>query len=190
MRSLALLCDESPVGSEVRSARTAWLIFGVLLGVGLGLTAYTFVYAKGASYLGSDPRTCVNCHIMRLQFDSWQKSSHHAVATCVECHLPEHGLAKWVAKASNGYHHSKAFTLQDFAEPIRITPGNAAILQENCLRCHGDLAHELVADRGDRGEKPSCVHCHSEAGHGERAGLGGPEHDPAMPTGQAEGEPR
>jgi cytochrome c nitrite reductase small subunit len=174
----------------VGPARGAWLTFGILLGIGLGLTTYTFVYAKGASYLGSDPRTCVNCHIMRSQYDSWQKSSHHAVATCVDCHLPAHGLAKWVAKAANGYHHSKAFTLQDFAEPIRMTPGNAAILQDNCQRCHADLVHELVGDSRARGEARSCVHCHAEAGHGERAGLGGPDRGSEMPASEPEGESR
>ena len=46
-------------------------------------------------------------------------------------------------KASNGYHHSKAFTLQDFAEPIRIKPGNAKALEDNCLRCHGPLTSEI-----------------------------------------------
>ena len=31
--------------------------------VGLGL--YTFVYAKGYSYLSNDPQGCANCHVMQ-----------------------------------------------------------------------------------------------------------------------------
>ena len=31
-----------------------------------------------------------------------------------------------------------------------IKPRNAAILQENCLRCHGDFVHDIVARQHDR----------------------------------------
>ena len=160
-------------GDGSRSPRGAWLFLAVLAGGALGLGAYTFDYAEGASYLSSDPKACVNCHIMRPQYDAWQKAGHHTVAGCVDCHLPAEGLGKWIAKAENGYHHSKAFTLQDFAEPIRITPGNAAILQDNCLRCHGDLVHDLVPGATTDSDALSCVHCHRDVGHGESAGLGG-----------------
>ena len=63
---------------------------GILLGAG----GYTFYYARGASYLSNDPRTCVNCHIMRDQFDGWQKASHHDFATCNDCHLPHEFIGK------------------------------------------------------------------------------------------------
>lgn len=106
---------------------------------------------------------------MESQYDSWQKAGHHAVATCVDCHLPAEGLDKWIAKASNGYHHSKGFMLQDFEEPIQIKGDNARILQDNCLRCHSELVHELLGQK----EGLSCVHCHRGVGHGEKAGLGG-----------------
>ena len=78
---------------------------------------------------------CINCHIMQPQFDSWQKASHHTFATCVDCHLPHDFVGKYIAKAENGYLHSRAFTLQDFAEPIRITAKNSRIL-------HGRAAFE------------------------------------------------
>ena len=155
--------------------RRAWAVLAVLGGVALGLGGYTFTYAEGASYLSTDPKACVNCHVMRSQYDSWQKSSHHAAAGCVDCHLPPSGLSKWLAKGLNGWNHSKAFTLQDFPEPIRITPRNAAILQENCLRCHGDLVHELVAGATSDRDAIHCVHCHVTVGHGPPAGLGGPD---------------
>ena len=35
-----------------------------LLGIPVGVGAFTFVYAKGFSYLSPDPRACVNCHVM------------------------------------------------------------------------------------------------------------------------------
>mgnify|MGYP000620627305 CR=1 FL=1 len=157
---------------RIHESRTA-LVLAVLIGAAFGLGAFTFDYAEGTSYLSTDPAACVHCHIMRPQYDAWQKSSHHTVARCVDCHLPASGLAKWIAKADNGYRHSKGFTLQDFPEPIRITPGNAEILQANCLRCHGDLVHDLVAGSTTDRDAIECVHCHRDVGHGEQAGLGG-----------------
>lgn len=153
--------------------RFAWGAIVVCLGVAIGVGGYAFVYAAGTSYLSSDPAACANCHIMQSQYDSWQKASHHTAATCVDCHLPAHGLAKWWAKGVNGYHHSKGFTLQDFHEPIMITPKNAAILQENCVRCHGDLVHDLVPEGTTGRDALGCVHCHDAVGHGTRTGLGG-----------------
>ena len=164
-------------GADDRTGRTAglWLALAVLGGVALGLGGYTAYYAEAASYLSTNPRACVNCHIMQPQLDAWQKASHHTVAGCVDCHLPHSGAEKWIAKAWNGYRHSQAFTLQSFPEPIRITPRNAEILQDNCLRCHTDMVHELVAESRSREGGPQCVHCHAGVGHGERAGLGGPD---------------
>jgi len=146
------------------------LLAGVLLGTG----AFTLNYAEGLSYLSTDPRACANCHIMRPQFDSWQKSSHHGVAVCVDCHLPHDFIGKYVAKAKNGYHHSLGFTFQNFHEPIMIKRKNARILQENCITCHADLAHNMLVDGAGEPEDVQCVHCHRTVGHGEPAGLGGP----------------
>jgi len=140
------------------------LVTGLVAGVGL----FTFGYAEGLSYFSTDPRACVNCHIMRDEYDSWQKSSHHAHAVCVDCHLPHAFVPKMIAKADNGYRHSKAFTFQDFHEPIRLTSRSSAILQANCERCHGDLICEML-QRGPReSDRANCVKCHMSVGHGLR----------------------
>jgi cytochrome c nitrite reductase small subunit len=146
---------------------------GVLLGLGL----FTFLHAEGFSYLSTDPAACANCHIMQTQYESWQKSSHHAVAGCVDCHLPHDFIGKYVAKAENGWHHSKGFTLQDFHEPIMIKSKNATILQRNCLACHGEIAHGLVEGVNGEPDEVRCVHCHVDVGHGETTGIGGPERE-------------
>ena len=139
-----------------------------LVGLVLGLGAFTFSYGEGLSYFSTDPRACANCHIMNDEYQSWGKGPHHAAAGCVDCHLPHALLPKLLAKASNGYHHSKGFTLQDFHEPILIKPRNAAILQDSCLRCHGDFVHELMIGGKRPEDAISCVHCHRNAGHGAR----------------------
>jgi cytochrome c nitrite reductase small subunit len=164
-------------GSERSPARRRnyWLLLGALVGSLAGLGLFTFNYAEGLSYLSTDPAACANCHIMQSQYDSWQKSSHHAVAKCVDCHLPHDFVGKYVAKAENGWHHSKGFTLQDFHEPIMIKAKNAAILQRNCITCHGELAHGMLEEVNGSPDEVQCVHCHADVGHGEPAGLGGPE---------------
>ena len=157
-----------------RRSRGIWLLTAACAGVLLGLSAVTFEYAEGASYLSTDPAACANCHIMQSQYDSWQKASHHTAAVCVDCHLPADFFGKYLAKALNGWNHSRAFTLEDFPEPIRITPRNGAILQESCVRCHDAVTHGLGprAEASQRSE--GCVHCHGAVGHGEPVGLGGP----------------
>ncbi|NIP31393.1 MAG: cytochrome c nitrite reductase small subunit [Candidatus Dadabacteria bacterium] len=150
------------------------IILSFAVGALIGLGGYTFYYGEGLSYLSKDPKACVNCHIMQSQYNSWQKASHHTAATCVQCHLPQEFLKRYISKAVNGYNHSKAFTFQDFHEPIMITKQNSLILQNNCIECHRgiteNLTHGITADL----KEIKCVKCHREVGHGESVGLGGP----------------
>jgi len=141
------------------------VLLGAAFGIALGLGLYTVRYAEALSYLSDDPRACVNCHIMREQYEGWLKGPHAAVATCNDCHVPHDLVGKYLSKALNGYHHSRAFTFQDFHEPIQITPRNARALQESCTACHSDLVSEIHAVRGER-EDVRCVSCHRSVGHG------------------------
>lgn len=142
------------------------LLLAIIVGILLGAGGYDFYYARGTSYLTTDPQACANCHIMRDQFNSWQKASHHASAVCNDCHMPHDFIGKWLAKVSNGYHHSEAFTFQSFREPIRIRPVNAAVLNANCLYCHGEFVRDISAHRGINDEGLYCVRCHDSVGHG------------------------
>jgi cytochrome c nitrite reductase small subunit len=156
-----------------RSPTALVLALGGVLGIFVGVGSYTFRYAEGLSYLSTDPVACVNCHIMRPQYDAWQKSSHHANAVCVDCHLPVAFIPKYIAKAENGYRHSKEFTAGTFDEPIFVKERGREILQSNCVRCHEGLVAEMSAGASEPDEQVSCVRCHSGVGHGEPARLGG-----------------
>jgi cytochrome c nitrite reductase small subunit len=154
------------------SSRRRWLGFfavllTVLLGVLMGVGAFTFGYGKGWSYLSNDPASCANCHVMQSHYDSWQKSSHRHVAVCNDCHLPHHPIGKWITKADNGFFHSLAFTLENFHEPIQAKPRNKRVAQNACYYCHADFVHQMFPVEAD-GEMLSCVHCHSDVGHGHR----------------------
>lgn len=144
-----------------------WLtfIFCLSAGILIGISGFTFHYAKGTSYLSNDPKACVNCHVMQEHYDSWIKSSHHAIASCNDCHIPHVFPYKYIAKMRNGWNHSKAFTLQNFPDPIRITKKNLENLQENCLHCHDVLVSEITAHHGINENSISCTDCHRSVGH-------------------------
>ena len=148
------------------------LLTAVLIGACVGLGSFTFDYAEGASYLSNDPKACVNCHIMNDQYAGWSKSSHHAVATCNDCHLTYTFPRYYIEKGTNGWNHSKAFTLENFHEPIMINQTNSEILQSNCLRCHEGMVHEIVAGNKSETSSVKCVTCHRQVGHGP-TGAGG-----------------
>lgn len=171
---------EAPAESAPPQAHARlWTAVGALAGVLIGLVGFTFDYAQGLSYLSNDPAACANCHVMREQLDSWQKGPHHAVATCNDCHVPPSFPEKYLAKARNGYHHSFGFTFQSptpdepgarrvYQEPIRIKAANSQVLQDNCLRCHADLVHDIVRGSTWASGAVRCVHCHAGVGHGAR----------------------
>ena len=151
--------------ANTRITKPTRIIVISLVGVALGASASTFDFAEGNSYLSDVPETCVNCHVMRPQYNSWERSRHHAVATCNDCHVPSDGLNKWIAKSANGWHHSKAFTLGDYPENIRIKPNNLAIVEANCIRCHGSLFHHATTTSASAVAADGCVRCHAGVAH-------------------------
>ncbi len=136
-----------------------------LVGVFVGVGCYTFYFAEGISYLSNDPVACVNCHIMREQYDGWQKASHHTVATCNDCHVPHGFISKYMVKAENGYMHSKAFTFGGFHEPIRMRDVSREVVQHNCIYCHSTMVGSIIKV-GEQGEVIDCIRCHEDVGHG------------------------
>ncbi|MBS0190984.1 MAG: cytochrome c nitrite reductase small subunit [Phycisphaerales bacterium] len=152
----------------------AGIALAAVIGIFLGVSAYTFTYAEGFSYLSDDPKACINCHIMNDQYHSWSSSSHHSRATCNDCHVPHDSLlAKYSTKAIHGYRHSKGFTFQDFHEPIQITRRSYDDVIGNCVRCHEDMTHDIRLSIADVPGAPAsaassvdCIHCHASVAHG------------------------
>ncbi|HEX4933122.1 MAG TPA: cytochrome c nitrite reductase small subunit [Gemmatimonadaceae bacterium] len=159
-RSDAPRRSASPVPLPVRLA--LFVLFGGIVGLGL----FTVTYAEATSYLSDDPASCRNCHVMNDVYDAWSRGPHHAVATCNDCHIPHAFPDKYVVKAQNGWNHSLAFTLQNFPEPIRITPANRAVTQANCVYCHAEFVS--LVHQGEEGG-PLCARCHETVGHDENA---------------------
>jgi cytochrome c nitrite reductase small subunit len=148
----------------VRFETIAGIMSGMAVGMVIGLGGYTFLYARGASYLTDNPAACANCHIMREQYDGWIKASHRMAAVCNDCHTPPGFLAKYTAKASNGFWHSFAFTTGRFPEPLRIGARNQAITEQACRSCHRAIV-EAIEGPHREGARLSCIRCHGEVGH-------------------------
>jgi cytochrome c nitrite reductase small subunit len=148
----------------VTGSLAAGVALAVAVGVAAGVGGYTFVYAKGASYLTNDPAACANCHVMGEHYAGWIRSSHHAVATCNDCHTPPGLVGKYMTKASNGFWHSFAFTTGRFPDPLQIKGHNREIAEHACRKCHAELVSAM--DGGHEGaDAVSCIRCHGAVGH-------------------------
>jgi cytochrome c nitrite reductase small subunit len=139
-------------------------MIGIAVGLVIGLGGYTFLYARGASYLTDNPAACANCHIMQEHYDGWIKASHRLAAVCNDCHTPAGFLPKYLAKASNGFWHSFAFTTGRFPEPLSIGAHNQAITEQACRTCHRAIVEAIESPHHD-GPKLSCARCHGAVGH-------------------------
>ena len=142
------------------------MLAGLLVGVPAGVGMYTFIYARGASYLTNDPSACANCHVMQNHYAAWMKSSHRTAAACNDCHTPASLIPKYLVKGNNGFWHSFAFTTQRFHEPIQIKPGNLRVTENACRKCHSNIVDAIEGPHNEVG-KISCVKCHSTVGHVE-----------------------
>ena len=152
---------------RLRAAYGAIVVTCILSGAAFGLGAYTFVYARGWSYLTNDPKACANCHVMEEQYGGWLKASHRSVAVCNDCHVPHDLLGKYYTKARNGFWHSFYFTTQTFREPIAATVASRRIAEGNCRRCHATIVQAMGTPAYVGTAELSCIRCHGSVGHME-----------------------
>ncbi|ACG72196.1 cytochrome c nitrate reductase, small subunit [Anaeromyxobacter sp. K] len=137
------------------------VLLAAAAGAAVGVGGYAFAYAKGTSYLGNDPATCSNCHVMSGHYAGWQASAHHAVATCNDCHTPAATVSKYAVKAENGWHHSMAFTVGGFPDVIRARAESSAVIEGQCRHCHAQIVDAMTGGR----DGVSCIRCHASVGH-------------------------
>lgn len=133
------------------------------MGFPVGLGVYLANYAAAFSYFSDDPAACMNCHVMRDQFEDWNHSSHKAFAACNDCHTPNTFPDKWIVKSINGWNHSSAFTTGNFPDPIRINEMNSRVVQANCVTCHERVVSAIHPPAA--AEQRLCFDCHSNVGH-------------------------
>ena len=149
-------------------AFTGWMgiTLAALIGVVVGVAAFTFHYSGFFNYFYDDPETCAQCHAMSEQYEGWQKGPHRDVATCNSCHtVHDNVVAKYVNKADNGFFHALWFTTDTYPENIEIRDHNRNIVEASCLHCHGSMVDDVNHACSARGETLSCIRCHDGVGH-------------------------
>ncbi len=162
------MADEPTKSSLFSGIKATFLVIaGGLVGILFGIAIFTFGYAGGWAYFGSDPATCNQCHAMNEQYNSWAKGSHKAVAGCNDCHAPHDNLVhKYLNKADNGFWHALKFTTGAYPENIRIREVNREITRESCLHCHGNLVKDIEEPRmTTHNNQIDCLQCHADVGH-------------------------
>jgi cytochrome c nitrite reductase small subunit len=137
----------------------------IAVGAMTAVGGYTFIYARGYSYMTDDPAACANCHVMENHYSAWLTSSHRSVAVCNDCHTPPGPIAKYAVKTINGFNHSLAFTTGRFPEPLQITAMNHGVTEKACRKCHEAIVLAIEGHRSS--EQLSCIRCHSTVGHME-----------------------
>ena len=136
-------------------------IISLLAVIGVGMWATDFT-----AYLGNDPITCNNCHVMDAAYEGWYHGGHQEWAVCNDCHTPHEFFPKYLVKAESGYHHVTAFTFGNIPDAIRARESSQEVVQENCIRCHSETVETIMASQMD-GER-YCFDCHRDIAHGER----------------------
>lgn len=147
--------------------------------VSMVVFAYLVNASKALSYLSTDPKACINCHVMHTQYATWQHSSHAQRASCVECHLPtDSTVNKYKAKARDGWNHTVAFTMNTFDQVLQISEDGANRVQANCISCHARLTEVIISnsDRyhdfsGTPRTERKCWDCHKYVPHGKARNL-------------------
>lgn len=136
----------------------------ILLLVGLAFAGFCMMLLTKMPALGLDgPVFCGQCHVMQEQVDTYLHSAHQFDATCGDCHIP-HDLVYGAAyKAFTGTRDIVAVVTSTVPGGIRTTFHGKKVIQQNCLRCHGDLL-EQVGDTVSEGGK-NCFDCHRHTPH-------------------------
>lgn len=166
----------------------------VLLGIFTGLGFYVIHISNAASYLSDDSKVCINCHIMRPQFATWERGSHGRGTTCNDCHVPHNNVFnKYYFKAKDGLRHASMFTLRLEPQVIQIGEAGKNAVQQNCIRCHTNQIHPvsvraLTAKGITDDSEIYCWHCHREVPHGRVNSLAStpyaivPDLSPSVPA--------
>jgi cytochrome c nitrite reductase small subunit len=143
-----------------------WPFYLSILFFALAMVIFAWV-TEAPSYMGKDPATCNNCHVMDSQYENWFHAPHAGWATCSDCHIPHDNLVNYYFyKGKSGMRDVFSFIMHAYPIAIRANSETIGIVQANCLRCHidtveGILNNPMPLDR-------NCWDCHRSVAHGER----------------------
>lgn len=138
-----------------RSSGGSWvmLLLPVLVGAVLTIgVAMAMSVTDQASF-------CASCHSM-AEAALTHKQSVHAKFACNECHIPHRFPTKYPFKAKEGMRDSFATVTGNVPDLIHPGDETRAVVQENCLRCHGAAIATVNMQ-----SKSHCTDCHRHVPH-------------------------
>lgn len=136
-----------------------WKTLGLLALVAAGVILFLSFGPPGLYARSGTPEFCAQCHVMESQYESWFHNAGHRAQKCIECHLPAGNMARHLAfKSMTGMWDAYVFYSGRVPEDIRISKTGAAIVKENCTRCHEQMMSRVSEDR-------NCWECHRRLSH-------------------------
>ena len=144
-----------------------------------GFIITSLLLISGNTVAANPNAGCVKCHLMRPKQDSLRLGNHGKVATCPDCHEPQGGAVRgFYSVGANGIRHALVTALGVDPSPVRIHQVGAAVVQQNCIRCHGtepDPRPPVSAQTPRPKPQPKtaahadtarrCVECHRQTSH-------------------------
>jgi cytochrome c nitrite reductase small subunit len=142
----------------IKSGR-CWIVLLAIVVVAAAVGVFlAFGPPKLYAWSGS-PEFCSSCHIMESRYEAWFHAGAHRRFKCVDCHLPNDSAlnhAMW--KMVDGGWEFVAFHTGRVSDDIRLSTRGAAVVKENCLRCHTETMARVNEER-------NCWECHRRLSH-------------------------
>ena len=105
------------------------------------------------------PDFCASCHVMEAQHTAFMHSGAHRRNKCVDCHLPNDGIAMhYIWKSIDGMKDVLFFYSGKVPEKITLSEHGAKVVKANCIRCHSTLVSQMDTSR-------DCWKCHRRVTH-------------------------
>lgn len=145
----------SLIRDNPRLMRISGVVVLVLAAVGL----YVSFGTPGLFAKSGTPEFCAQCHVMETQYENWFHNGGHRRLKCIDCHLPNDNMARHLTyKGYDGMWDAFVFYSGRVPETITLSAHGAALLQENCRRCHEETVAKINEDR-------NCWQCHRRLSH-------------------------
>jgi cytochrome c nitrite reductase small subunit len=111
------------------------------------------------------PEFCASCHVMKTEYNAYMHNGAHRRLKCIDCHLPNDSVAShYVWKSIDGMKDVVVFNSGRVPERITISDHGAAVVKENCIRCHQTLVSMIDTSR-------NCWSCHRRITHNGTGAL-------------------
>jgi cytochrome c nitrite reductase small subunit len=144
---------------EVSKNKKLMRISGILILVALAAGTFLGFGPPGLFAKSESPEFCAGCHVMQAEYENWFHAGAHRRIKCIDCHLPNDTFARhFTWKGIDGMKDALSFYSGRVPETIRLSEHGAAVLAENCRRCHEQTVSMIKEDR-------NCWQCHRRLSH-------------------------